>query len=329
MVEMKKQITKNRIFKLVNFFSAILFFAFSLESCKTTQIQEDIVFHPLSLLSQDSSIYVNVPVLNHLELTSEILCAEIEGLKYDDAILLAKRINNLYVGLGTVEDRSRIEVSADVNIPQIAVKKVLSKKNGWKKSVLNFEKTNPESQNKNSFEVYSQNDNIFQVSFPQESILSFSQNLNPLLQKYADDYKFSQNSCNNWITQKSDDILFYITRPGQYLRNLIGIQARGIEYVYGNLIYSPNQNQSAKTSPYELKLCLHLTDKRALSAFKNLLSISFGMMGAKIDQTSELDIEISQIEVSTKQIKDLFTRDPITGKHYRVDGEKIIQENKK
>lgn len=322
-----KQMNKNQILKLVNFFSTILFFAFSLESCKTTQVSQNIEFHPLSLLSQDSSIYVNVPVANHLNLTSEILCAEIENLNKDDAILLAKRINNLYVGLGTLEDRSHLEVSADVNIPQIAVKKVLSKKNGWKKSVLNLEKTNLESQNANSFEVYSRDDNNFQVSFPQESILAFSQNLNPLLQKYADDYKFASNSCNNWINQKSNDILFYITRPGQYLSNLIGIQARGIEYVYGNLIFS--QNQKNQNANYELKLCLHLTDKRAMSAFKNLLSLSFGMMGAKINQTGELDIELSQIEVSTRQIKDLFTRDPITGKHYRVDGEKIIQENKK
>lgn len=327
MVEMKKQITKNRIFKLVNFFSAILFFAFSLESCKTTQIQEDIVFHPLSLLSQDSSIYVNVPVSNHIELTSEILCAQIESLSKENAILLAKRIGNLYAGLGTVEDRARLEVSADVNIPQIAVNKVLSKKNGWKKNMLNLEKTNPESENINSFEVYSRDDSIFQLSFPQQTILAFSQNINPLLQKYADDYKFPANSCNNWINQKSTDILFYITRPGQYLRNLIGIQARGIEYVYGNLIFS--QSQKNQNANYELKLCLHLTDKRAISAFKNLLALSFGMMGAKINQTGELDIEISEIEVSTKQIKDLFTRDPITGKHYRVDGENIIQENKK
>lgn len=321
------RMNKNRIAKLFNFFSTILIFAFSLSSCKTTQISENITVHPLSLLSQDSSIYVNVPVSNHIELTSEILCAQIESLSKENAILLAKRIGNLYVGLGTVEDRARLEVSADVNIPQIAVNKVLSKKNGWKKNVLNLEKTNTESENTNSFEVYSRDDSIFKVSFPQQTILTFSQNINPLLQKYADDYKFSANSCNNWINQKSTDILFYITRPGQYLRNLIGIQARGIEYVYGNLIFSPNQkNQNAN---YELKLCLHLTDKRAMSAFKNLLSLSFGMMGAKINQTSELDIEISEIEVSTKQIKDLFTRDPITGKHYRVDGENIIQENKK
>lgn len=321
------RMNKNRIAKLFNFFSTILIFAFSLSSCKTTQISENISVHPLSLLSQDSSIYVNVPVSNHIELTSEILCAQIESLSKENAILLAKRIGNLYVGLGTVEDRARLEVSADVNIPQIAVNKVLSKKNGWKKNVLNFEKTNPESENTNSFEVYSRNDSIFQVSFPQQTILTFSQNINSLLQKYADDYKFPANSCNNWINQKSTDILFYITRPGQYLRNMIGIQARGIEYVYGNLIFS--QNQKNQNANYELKLCLHLTDKRAMSAFKNLLSLSFGMMGAKINQTGELDIEISEIEVSTKQIKDLFTRDPITGKHYRVDGENIIQENKK
>ena len=71
---------------------------------------------------------------------------------------------------------------------------------------------------------------------------------------------------------------------------------------------------------------IHLLDKRAASAFRSVLSLSFGMMGAKITQIDDFTIEISDVEITQKQIEDLFMRDPVTGKHFKVVGDKIIKE---
>ncbi len=322
--------TKKNLFISVKFFLAAISFAFLLSGCKTSEIQENERLHPLALLSEDSSIYLNVPSSNQVPLVAEILCDRINRLTYEDAELVAKRINNLYIGLGTVKDRSRLEVSADVDIPPLAVKKVLSKKNGWKNKNILLEKTNLESPYENSFTVFYRDDSDLKISFPEQKTFLLAEEINPSLQKYADGAELCSNFQNDYLSQKSTDILFYITRPGQYLRNLIGIESRGIDFVYGSLSYMPNRKKLNEYSGlYELKLKLHLADKRTMAVFKNLLSVSIGMMGAKIDQTDEQTLELSQIEVSKNQIKKLLSREAISGKHFRVDGEKIIQENKK
>ena len=53
------------------------------------------------------------------------------------------------------------------------------------------------------------------------------------------------------------------------------------------------------------------------------------MMGGSVRQTDDQTLLLSGIEVTEKQIKDLFMRDPITGKHYRVVGEEVIEESVK
>ena len=53
------------------------------------------------------------------------------------------------------------------------------------------------------------------------------------------------------------------------------------------------------------------------------------MMGVKISAVDDLTVRLSGVEVTENQIKELFTRDPVTGKHFRVEGEKIITEPKK
>ncbi len=322
--------TKKNLFSIIKFFSVALSFVILFDGCKSSEIQENERLHPLALLSEDSSIYLNVPSSSHVPLVAEILCEQLNSLSYENAELAAKKINNLYVGLGTVKDRSRLEVCADVDIPQIAVKKIFSKKNGWKNKNLLLEKTNLESPYKNLFTVFYRDDSDFKIAFPEQKTFFLAEEIDPSLQKYADGMQLNSNFQNGYLSQKSTDILFYITRPGQYLRNLIGIQSRGIDFVYGSLSYVPNRKKLDEYSGlYELKINLHLADKRTMSVFKNLLSVSVGMMGAKIEQKDEQLLELSQIEVSKNQIKNMLSRESISAKHFRVDGEKIIKENKK
>lgn len=72
-----------------------------------------------------------------------------------------------------------------------------------------------------------------------------------------------------------------------------------------------------------------MTNKRSVTVLNALLSLSFAMMGGTVTQTDEFTLFLSGIEVTDKQIIDLFTRDPITGKHYKVVGDDVIEESVK
>lgn len=309
--------------------SALLLAAlvFILASCKTTSPVVEEQVNVLALLEQDSSIYVRIPVSSHVDLTSAVLSSAFDGVSKKDARSFAQRVSELYAGIGTLEDRSRIQVVASASIPQVAVGTVFSKKNGWSKRTYNAKTTGAVE----TFTVYDPSAGELSVSFPSPSVFVSAAKVEPLLNRYAEysDYAdLSSTSYSSWVLQQSSDILFYITRPGQYLRNLIGQSVSiGTDAIYGSLSYIPSKkNPDSYSGLYSMMFRIHLLDKRAAPAFRSVLSLSFGMMGAKITQTDDFTIEISDVEITQKQIEDLFMRDPVTGKHFKVVGDKIIKE---
>ena len=314
----KRKIVGENRFKFISILFLFLPLVFSCSSRPNKDLPE---VHPLSLLSEDSSIYVFVPVQNHTELTTEILLAEIPSLSKNDAQLLVSRIGSLYAGLGTVKDLSRLEIASYGNFPSVAQKAVLTKKNGWSKQSYQAVSSDEALENgfPNSFDYYVRQDTDFMLSFPSDSVVCTARKLFPLLEKYAIRSNSLETPYADFLTQESEDILFYITRPGQYLRNLIGLTINGSDAVYGKMI-------PAKNGDYELSFCVHITTTKAMRAFTAALELSFGMLGGTIKKVDDLTIEISGIAVSKNQIINLFTRDPITGKHFKVEGDKIRTE---
>ena len=175
---------------------------------------------PLSLLSSDLSIYVHVPVEHHKELTARLLSAEVPSISKEDALTLASRIRHLYAGLGTVKDRSYLEMASDIDIPSIAKKKVFSSKNGWKTS--EYKSPVPEPVVPADFSLYSRDDMEFLLSFASDDVLAVSKSINPMLDRAAVRESILDTPYNAWINRDSQDILFYITRSGQYLNSLLG-----------------------------------------------------------------------------------------------------------
>ena len=303
------------------------------EGCKSSPEGAVIQVHPLALISEDLSIYVNVPVQYHRELTARLLTAEVPSISQKDAESLASRIGNLYAGLGTVKDRSYLEMSCDAEIPGIARKSVFSKKNGLTSSSYNAVVTAQENELPltENFTIYSRSDMDFDLSFAGENILCVSKKINPMLDRATVRASVPQTDYAEWINRESRDILFYITRSGQYLNSLLGGKVTvSSDYVYGTIAYRPNPKKPGEYSGvYDLTFCVHLKDRRMVQAFKSMLSLSFALLDGEVKQIDEYTVQVSGAEISAKQIEDLFTRDPITGKHYRVVGEHIITESKK
>lgn len=221
--------------KLVPVFIAVLLFV----GCKSSKVEIEVQnVDPLSLLEENSSIYMSVPASKNQELVSKILCSKISGLAEKDARAIAARTEILYAGLGTVDDRSRLQIVSETSIPRIVVQSSLSKKNGWEKSFVSYyEKV---------FEKFTHASDGFQASFPSSNLVCASQNVDLLLKKFAENNPAPETAWKNWIAQdlSQGEILFYITKPGQYLRSLIGQSINvGTDAIFGSLCYFPDKKR--------------------------------------------------------------------------------------
>lgn len=279
--------------------------------------------NPLALIGTDFSIYTFIPAAKHKDLTVSLLLEEIENLAEADAKLIAKRIDKLYFGLGTVNDRSLMEAAASGNIPSIGVKTTFTKRNGWKQT--DYKAVSNEKALKlrypNEFTYYSHEECNYDLCFFSQQIFGIAQNLMPVMEQYAIRPEPEDTMYNRWISQESDDILFYITRPGQYLRTLIGSSITSdTDYIYGRLF-------QLKGETYSMTMNIHVKNENAMHSLKTMLGLSFGLMGASLSQPEKDILRLSDVEISQGQIVALFTRDPITGKHYRVQDDKIIEES--
>ncbi len=307
--------------KLLLFFTCIL--SFLLIGCKTSEVVQEKEIDPLSLLSDGYSIYVSIPEKNS-ELISHILSSRSFTFSEKASSSVSSRIGKFYSALGTVKDRSLFECALSVSIPKSSFSLFLSSKSGWKKENVSFSGL--------SFEKFLNENQKIELSFPASNLLVASQNVDPLLEKYASSSFSLDTEWKKWIGQESTDILFYVTRPGQYLRNLIGQAVNtGSEAVYGSFsrLPSSSSNKAAEKESvkYELSLFIRLSDKKSMTLLKSLLSLSFGMTGGTVEETDYLTLHLFGVEVTDSQIESLFTRDPITGKHFRVVDDVIIEES--
>lgn len=311
---------KFQVFAFVSVFLLAL-----LAGCKSAKVEEEpeAYIHPLALLSDDLSIYMSVPVKEHKELVTAIVTSMMNGLSAENAAKICDRTDVMYTGLGKIDDRSFLETVSWTKIPAFAVNSIMTRKNGFNKETVEFAE--------GSVSKYKSLESGFEVAFPTTKVLCFSRNINPMLEKFIKQEEIKETEYNNWINRESKDILFYITRPGQYLRNLIGQSINiGTDKIYGSLSYKADPKKPDQYSGrYNLSFYIHLTNKKAAAALRGLLSLSFSMMGGSVGQTDDQTLFLSGIEVTEKQIKDLFMRAPITGKHYRVVGEEVIEESVK
>ncbi len=279
--------------------------------------------NPIALLSDDSSIYARLPAQEHLGLTQAILMEMIPNLQAKDASFMSNYLDVVWMGEGTVEDRSRMELVVTGTVPSIALKAALTEKNGWSKEFYAAPTTNKLRSlgYKNEFDYYAHCESPYQVSLFVKNLLGVSQNLKPLFDKCAVHPVLAEIPRNQWISKESDDVLFFITRPGQYLRNMLGAKPlASIDYVYGKLHYLSGED-------YYLTIDMHITNPKSIASLKSMLSIAFGLTGGTVKQIDEETVQVADIPYTQQQIVDVVTRDPITGKHYSVINDEVIEED--
>ena len=107
----------------------------------------------------------------------------------------------------------------------------------------------------------------------------------------------------SWIQNPQSDIKFYVTEPGQYIRALLGSAVElSVESTYGTLVQAQKQDTFVMDFYAELKTSNNL----AMRAMLSLVKLSFGMMGANVEQESDTLIHITGFEVTINQIAQMF-----------------------
>lgn len=308
--------------------SAVMF------SCKTlTKDEVDLPeVDPLALLDTDSSIYVHVPVQSHVELVTDMVVAEIPGISAKDASTIVSQLDQLYAGLGTVKDRSRLQMASTGDFPAGAIKLIMTEKNGWKSSAYTAP-SSPEALEKlypNQFTAYTTAETPYKLSFCSQHEVALAVDVNPLLDQYALRPEAPETKYVKYLEQENPDnnILFYITRPGQYVKALVGsVITVGLDDSYGSLVYVPNpKNPDVYSKNYSLNLYLTLSQSKQAKTLVSALKLALGLMSGTVTQIDERTIAILDMEVNERDVINLFTRDPVTGKHFKVVGDKVIKQ---
>lgn len=292
---------------------------------EAAEVEAPTDLNPIALLSDDSSIYARVPADKHKSLIKEVLIEEIPNIQEGDIELITSRLGIVWTGQGTVEDRSRMEIVATGSIPSIALSSSLTKAKGWTKTKYTANTTQKalDFGYGNEFRYYGHPDTNFKICLMYKNLLGLAGNIEPMLDRCAVHQELEEGNRSEWISQESDDILFFITRPGQYLRNMVGKTINiSTDYIYGSL-------QATSSDDYKMTMNIHITEPRTIPALKSMLSLAFGLTGGTVTQTGKEILTVSGVPLSQKQVVNVATRDPVTGKHYNVVDGEVIEENMK
>ncbi len=255
----------------------------------------------LSVLDQDSSLYVAVPVRYHREFVSSLISTN-TGLASNTASTIAGRIENLYLGIGCPEDSGRIQIAADGSFPSFAVGMALNKKNGWTKKTYTAEST-PEALDAgwpNKFPYYTGSSFPYKVSFPTQKEMVVAKKIGTMLENYAsrpDSTLLDYCAFVNLDGNPTRDILFYAGDPSRFAAGLIS------EMAATWFVSADGKISRLQSGDYSLSARLHFADKNRKKVVVALMSLA----GIQVKDADDTAVFVSNIKVSKKQIESLVT----------------------
>lgn len=282
---------------------------------------------PLALLSEDSSVYVAVPVQQKKDLSIKLMTTLIPSLSEDVAQQLATKCDMIYAGLATVQNPKRLEVVITGDFPRLAQNMAFSKKNGWQKqprtynsALLPFLATVYTTQALSGLELCFPCDKMLLVGTAVQSTQSSQtsqSSVDDMLNKFC---AFPQSTPDtksfSWLEQaENKDVRFYVTKPGQYLRSLIGSPVEiGVEAIYGS-IYNRQTTKDTQETKVDFGVDFNVELKKlqipermsaTMKAMISLLRLSLGMMGVNVQQIDDFNIKVQGLKVQENQLQNLL-----------------------
>ncbi|MBR0032306.1 MAG: hypothetical protein IJP61_08470 [Treponema sp.] len=266
-------------------------------SCTTSPKPEPV--NPLSLLGSDNALYIYVPVDSHKEFVTLALMKLME-LRKADSEKITGRIKDLYIGtmLG-----SGFEISASGNFPPNYAKASLTEKNGW------------DTKKYLSYDYFVQNASAIEIAIPCPENVVLSYKVQELLDRF-DKIRFSKDSESDsgnsshkemlsfLESSGSNDILFVSSKPDLFFYSLAGTKmSLGVDKIKGTFASLPDKKET-----YGVSLVLEMSDPRTIKACIRLLQMALFGIPAKIYQSGENKISVTDITMSWNEILDLISK---------------------
>ncbi|MBQ0052434.1 MAG: hypothetical protein KBT11_10295 [Treponema sp.] len=257
-----------------------------LNSCKSAPVEAPV--DPVELLDDNGAIYLTVPVQPNLDFVTKAI-VKIAKCNSADAEKISKRINNLYIEIGT---NGEAQISGDGDFPSKMLGLVLTEKNGWLKSPFQ------------TYSYYTNKKSLHQLSIPSSSVACISRNAEKMLSRYdniaKDDLHSVQMEGQIYEFLKSNNskaIQVYAPVPGAFIKTFIGANVNTpVESISGVFTKLPEGNE------FGLKIILQMKDPRTVKAACAALKIALFPVPAKIVQTGSTQITVTDITLTYNEL---------------------------
>lgn len=283
---------KHKSFKLAEILLFCLIFA-SLISCKSTPDLAPV--EPLELLDGDAALYLSIPVQANAEFLSSAI-QKIAGLEPSDAQKITERLDLAHVALGR---DGELQFSASGKIPTSFLGFALNEKKGWSPGVR-------EGQT-----FYTHKQSLYQLCLPSSSNAFLSHNIDRMIRRF-NKIAWSESSASDKLLSeslgekqyqflhdiKSSDILLYAPLPKAFISSFLGKEINfPLESIYAIL----SQYRGVKEQ-FNVSLTLNLSDSRTTKACAALLKTSLFGVPAKVFQSGQKQITITDLPLTQKRI---------------------------
>ena len=279
-------------------------------SCKSTPDIEPV--DPFELLDSDAALYLSVPVQANREFVSAAI-QKVAKLSESDAEKISDRLDTAFVAIGT---SGEIQLSASGTIPTAFVGLALNEKNGWKGSLISNQT------------CYTHQQTLYQLCLPSSTNAFLSHYIEPMVnrfnrlayvdfnqQKLSEEEKKTQPSGELLLSQelgervyqflhdnKTSDIMMYAPVPKAFVRAFLGTEVNTpVDSLYAVL----SQYRGVKEQ-FNVRLIINLTDPRVAKATCALLKTALFGVPAKVVQSGQKQITITDLPVTQKRILSLI-----------------------
>ncbi|MBQ0003133.1 MAG: hypothetical protein KBT21_06315 [Treponema sp.] len=295
------------IVSLLICFTAVLF----MTACKTVPKIEIAPPDAFDVLDDEGAMYISIPASENSELLEKFITGFTPGVSENDAKTVISKINRVYASFGSRDDKKRICISADADIPKAAA--ALLKKSGYQEKQMNAEDIYAYDKSVNYYSM-----NSVEIAFPSPKNVLISRDVKPMIQDYvleeniqnglmefSTDYKSSwyESDLYQWIKQDTDTIHFYIVRPQSFLSNLLGSAVSTKTF---KLNYAKGQFAKLPNSKYELTLELSFQDQKFIKPAMALLSLALGLTDSELEQVNLNTVKLGGVHINTKQLINMF-----------------------
>lgn len=282
--------------------AVVLFFSLLAFSCSSTPEAEKV--DSLSLVDPSAPLVIYIPADKNKAFV-EYALSQMAGLSEKSSSTVAERTDSIAV---STDSSGAFEIASSGSYPKIGINSAFSEKNGWKSS--------RSSQTDFPFSIYSSEKYDIQVSSPDTSLIAAGRYVSPMLRRYENEMRLAATGTESEYGSVLDskiydylrggnenEIRFYSSNPAGFISKFLGkTVGLGLNSISGSLV------QAEADNTFALSLEMELSDRAVAKAAVKILKLALFPVPAKVVQTGETDIRITDISLTYSQLLSLVRR---------------------